>query len=141
MKVGLWIAQGLLALAFLGAAALKLFAFDMMAAKMPGTAQLHGLFVFIAICEIAGAIGLITPLLTGIMPILTAWAAAGLATIALLAGGFHIMRGETGELPAVFVLFALAAFVAWGRGWKKIGVAGALLRGTARAQSSSYEVS
>ena len=133
MKIGLWVAQGLLALVFLGAAGLKLFAFDMMAAKSPGTAELHPLFIFIAICEIAGAIGLIGPLATGIKPILTAWAAAGLATIALLAGCFHVARGETNELPAVVVLFALAAFVAWGRGLKKVGMADATPQRAVRA--------
>ena len=133
MKIVLWVAQALLAVAFLSAAALKLFAFNMMAAKSPGTAELHSLFIFIALCEIAGAVGLIAPLLTGIMPILTAWAALGLATIAVLAGCFHISRGEMGELPACFILFALAAFVAWGRGWKRIGLAEAVPHEAVRA--------
>ena len=124
MRVALWTVQVLLALAFLSAAALKLFAFDMMAAKSPGTAELHGMFTFIAVCEIAGAIGLIAPLLTRIMPILTAWAAAGLATIAFLAGSFHLQRGEYGEIPAAVVLFLLASFVVWGRGFRKIGLNG-----------------
>ena len=124
MKLALWIVQVALALAFLSAAALKLFAFDMMAAKNPGTAGLHGLFTFIAVCEIAGAVGLIAPLLTGIMPILTAWAAAGLATIAFLAGLFHLQRNEFGEIPAAVVLFLLAMFVVWGRGFRKVGLNG-----------------
>ena len=122
MKIGLLAVQMLLAVAFLAAAGLKLFAFDMMAAKSPGTAQLHGLFIFIALCEIAGAIGLIAPLLTRIYPILTAWAAAGLSTIAALAALFHLSRGEYGEIPPAIVLFLLAAFVVWGRGSKRIGV-------------------
>ena len=133
MKIALWIAQVLLALVFLAAAALKLFSFDMIAAKSPGTAGLHPLFIFIALCEIAGAVGLIAPLLTRIMPILTAWAAVGLATIAVLAGCFHVSRGEMGELPPCFVLFALAAFVAWGRGLKRIGLAEATPHGAVRA--------
>jgi putative oxidoreductase len=116
MNIALWIVQGLLACVFLFAAGLKLFAFDMMAARSPGTENLRGLFVCIALCEIAGAVGLILPRLTGILPVLTPWAATGLATIALLAGGFHIMRGEYGELPGAAVLFLLSTFVVWGRG-------------------------
>ena len=119
MGIVLWIVQGLLACVFLVAAGLKLFAFDMMAARSPGTENLHGLFIFIAFCEIAGAIGLILPRLTGILPVLTSWAAAGLAIIALLAGGFHIMRGEYSELPGAVVLCLLAAFVVWGRGFRQ----------------------
>ncbi len=119
MKIALWIAQILLAFAFLASGGMKLFAFDKMAAQMPGLVELHGLFIFIGLCEVAGAAGLILPLLTGIYPILTAWAAAGLATIMVLAAGFHIYRAEYDHLPPVAVLFLLAAFVVWGRGLRK----------------------
>jgi uncharacterized membrane protein YphA (DoxX/SURF4 family) len=120
MKIALWIAQSLLAFAFLASGSMKLFAFDKMAAMMPGITDLHALFVFIGLCEIAGAIGLIAPILMKIYPILTAWAAAGLATIMVLAIGFHLYRGEADHLPPIVVLFLLAAFVAWGRGFRKV---------------------
>jgi len=119
MKTALWIAQTLLALAFLAAGSMKLFAFDKMTAQMPDMAGQHGLFIFIGLCEIAGAIGLILPILTGIYPLLTAWAAAGLATIMVLAAGFHVNRGEFSHLPPIILLFLLAAFVVWGRGFRK----------------------
>lgn len=118
MNSALWVVQGLLACVFLFAAGLKLFAFDRMAAKSPGMESLHGLFIFIALCEIAGVAGLVLPRLTGIMPVLTPWAAAGLATIAILAGGFHVWRGEYGEVPPAIVLFLLSTFVIWGRGFR-----------------------
>lgn len=117
MNKVLWTLQVLLAAVFLFAAGLKLFAFDMMAARSPGTAALHPLFVFIAVCEIAGAVGLILPGWTGRARFLTRWAAAGLATIALLAALFHLQRGEFGEIPMAALLFVGAAFVAWGR-WR-----------------------
>ena len=119
MKIALWIAQSLLAFAFLAAGCMKLFAFDKMAAQMPVFAHQHGLIIFIGLCEVAGAIGLILPILTGIYPILTAWAAAGLATIMVLAAGFHLYRGEADHLPPVVILFLLAAFIVWGRGFRK----------------------
>jgi putative oxidoreductase len=117
MKIAL--AQILLAFAFLASGCMKLFAFDKMAAMMPGIADLHGLFAFIGLCEIAGAIGLVAPILMKIYPVLTAWAAAGLATIMFLAAGFHLYRGEASHLPPVVILFLLAAFVVWGRGFRK----------------------
>ncbi len=117
MNVVLWVVQGLLACNFLFAAGLKLFAFHMMAARSPGTEGLHELFIFIALCEVAGAAGLILPRLTGTMPVLTPWAAAGLATIVLLACGFHLGRGEYGEMIPAVVMFLLCGFVVWGRGF------------------------
>ena len=117
MNIALWLLQGFLACVFLFAAGLKLFAFSLMAGKSPGTENLHGLFIFIALCEIIGASGLILPRLTRIKPVLTPWAAAGLATIALLAAGFHLGRGEYGELPGAVVLFLLCSVVVWGRGF------------------------
>jgi hypothetical protein len=108
----LWTLQIVLAAIFGFAAGLKLFAFDMMAAKSPGTSHLHPLFVFIAICEIAGAAALILPGWSGRAPFLTSWAAVGLATISLLAALFHLQRGEYGELVMAIVLFLVAAFVA-----------------------------
>ena len=119
MNIALWLVQGFLGCAFLFAAGLKLFAFNMMASRSPGTERLHGLFVFIALCEIAGASALILPQLTGIMPVLTPWAAAGLATVALLAAGFHLGRGEYGELPGAVLLCVLCAIVVWGRGFRQ----------------------
>ena len=98
---------------------MKLFAFDHMAAMMPGISDQHGLFIFIGLCEVAGAIGLILPLLTGVFPFLTAWAAAGLAIIMILAFAFHLYRGESSHLAPVIVLFLLASFVVWGRGFRE----------------------
>jgi hypothetical protein len=48
-----------------------------------------------------------------VAPWLSWWAAVGLATIMLLAIGFHLRRKEPPVPPAVLLL--LAAFVVWGR--------------------------
>ena len=77
--------------------------------SMPGSMRL-------AFVACLGAIGLIVPQLTRIRPLLTPLAAAGLAVIMVLAGGFHVMRHEPGLMVNV-VFCALCAFVAWGR-WK-----------------------
>jgi hypothetical protein len=49
------------------------------------------------------------------MPHLTKLAAAGLAVIMVLAAGVHIVRSEFEVVPVNVILFALAAFVIWGR--------------------------
>jgi uncharacterized membrane protein len=97
---------------------MKLFAFDQYAAMAPALAGQRGLVTFIGLAELAGAIGLVLPRLTGILPVLTAWAAAGLATIMVLATGFHLMRGEISHAVVTIILLVLASFVLYGRGFR-----------------------
>jgi uncharacterized membrane protein YphA (DoxX/SURF4 family) len=118
MKIALWIVQILLAFVFVASGSMKLFAFDQFAASAPALADQRGLVTFIGIAELAGALGLILPRLTGILPVLTAWAALGLATIMFLATGFHLARGEGSHAVITVILLALAAFVAFGRGFR-----------------------
>lgn len=118
MKIASWIVQILLALVFIASGSMKLFAFDQFAASAPALADQRGLVTFIGIAELAGAIGLILPALTKIMPILTTWAAVGLATIMVLATGFHLSRGEMSHAIVTIILLALAAFVIYARGFR-----------------------
>jgi len=74
-----------------------------------------GLVRFIGVVELAGALGVILPAATRIQPRLTPLAAAGLATIMVLAIPFHLMRGELKEIVINLALGGLAAFVACGR--------------------------
>ena len=118
MKIVIWIVSALLAFAFIASGSMKLFAFDQYATMAPALADQRGLVTFIGICELAGAIGLIVPRLTGIMPVLSTWAAVGLATIMILATGFHLTHGEYSHVLITLTLFALAGFVVYGRGFK-----------------------
>jgi uncharacterized membrane protein YphA (DoxX/SURF4 family) len=65
--------------------------------------------------EVLGALGLILPALTGILPILTPIAGVGLVLVMLGAAYTHIRRGEMPMIAINLVLLALAAFVAYGR--------------------------
>ena len=118
MKIASWIVQVLLALVFLASGSMKLFAFDQFAASAPALADQRALVTFIGIAELAGAIGLILPALTKILPVLTTWAAVGLATIMVLATGFHLSRGEVSHAVVTVILLALAVFVIFARGFK-----------------------
>lgn len=80
----------------------------------PGEAP-FALVRFIGLAELAAAMGLILPVLTGILPRLTALAALGLAVIQFLAMGLHIYRGEFEVLPVNILLLVLAVFVMLGR--------------------------
>ena len=116
MNIVLWILQVLLALAFLMAGTTKAFAYERAKTQMKWVAAVpRGLVTFIGMAELLGAIGLILPALTGILPWLTSLAAAGLVTVMALAIGFHATRREYPTIPANAVLGVLAAFVAYGR--------------------------
>ncbi len=117
MNIALWILQILLAVVFVMAGAMKLMqSKEQIAEKMawandfaPGQIKLIGLV------ELLGALGLVLPGLTGILPILTPLAAAGLALTMVGAAVVHLRRGEGPMAVPSIVLLLLSLFVAYGR--------------------------
>lgn len=77
------------------------------------------LMIFIGVCELLGGIGLILPAVTGIKPMLTPIAGAGLALVMVLAAGFHIVRGEYAFLVLNLVLAAVATYIAYQRAFTR----------------------
>lgn len=116
MKIALWIVQGLLAALFIFAGATKLILpVEEMTAQMP--IALPGWFLrFIGVVELLGALGLILPWLTGIQPILTPLAAAGLMIIMIGAAVLTVIAGDVAMALFPLVVGILCAFVAYGRG-------------------------
>lgn len=121
-NVALWIAQGLLALAFFYAGSHKLItttgAFSREYQLAIPIAFSEGLFKLIGLAELAGALGVIVPSITRIWPRVTIAAALGLLTVMILAIGFHLGREELSRTPGQFVLGGLSLLVAWGRSSK-----------------------
>ena len=117
LHIGLWIAQALLAAAFLMSGGMKLTApLEALQAQMPWVSGAMGALVrFIGAAEVAGALGLLLPSLTRIAPRLTVLAAIGLGVIMVLASITHASRGEFPMIGANVVLGGVAAFIAWGR--------------------------
>lgn len=116
MNVLLWILQVLFGLAFLGAGSFKAFQYERAKTQMAWIpAVSRNLVAFIGVAEILGGLGLILPALTGTLAWLTPLAGAGLALVMLLAAGFHLQRRENAPVIPNIVLFALTAFVAYGR--------------------------
>ncbi len=117
-NIGLWVAQTLLAAIYVMAGFMKLTqSIDALVASGMGYAGDYPelLTRFIGTAEVLGAIGIILPALTRIMPRLTPLAALGFSVIQVLAMGLHIMRGEFAVLPINLILLALSLFVLWGR--------------------------
>ena len=117
LNVGLWVVQVLLALVFVMSGGMKLTApvVDLVAQGMTWAEGREWLPRFIGASEFLGALGLIIPAATRIMPKLTGFAAVGLLTVMVLALGTHVAMGDLAHAPPSVVLGALAAFVAWGR--------------------------
>jgi len=117
MNLALWILQGLLALAFLAAGGMKLarskdqISVTMTWAKDFPQAQIK----LIGLAEVLGAVGLIVPPLTYILPILTPIAASAL--FILMAGAFytHLKLQEGQKGIGAVILGILAVVVAGGR--------------------------
>jgi hypothetical protein len=123
LEIALWIAQIILAAMFAFAGFLKTTQPIAQLAKMMAWASDSpvALVRFIGVVELAGALGMILPILTGILPWLTPLAAIGFVIIQILAIGMHARRGETAKTVALnLVLLALSVFVAWGR-WPLFG--------------------
>jgi uncharacterized membrane protein YphA (DoxX/SURF4 family) len=116
MSAALWVVQALLAVAFIAAGAMKVFAYEKyktMSEKNGPSDLKHGLVTFIGLSELAGAIGIVLPMAARVAPWLTPIAALGLAIVMLLAVLYHLRRHEPPAAPAVLLLLAL--FVAAGR--------------------------
>lgn len=119
MSIAVWIVSWLLAVAFLAGGLVRLVVPAATYGAWPNqqwiTAVPRAGIVAISLAEIAGALGLILPQLTGIAPVLTPLAACGLALIMVGALVFHIRRRERPNIPVALVLIALLLFVAIAR--------------------------
>jgi hypothetical protein len=117
VNLALWLAQGLLALAFIATGAMKLsLSHAALTQKLPWVASAPSwLPPLVGALELLGAAGLILPLALRIAPALTPVAAALLGAVMALAIGLHFTRSEPMLALPPLVLLGLCAFVALGR--------------------------
>ncbi len=118
MTIAVWIVSGILAAMYLLAGIQKTFLPEEKIMKSFPYTETTGLRVtrIVGVLEMLAAIGLIVPVLTGILPILTPLAAIGLVLIQVGAIIVHARRKELGAMTTMnVVLLLLAAFVAVGR--------------------------
>lgn len=117
MNIALWVIQILLALAFLAAGVPKATQpIPTLSKRLTWAKDVPAPFVrFIGVAEILGALGLILPALTGVLPWLTVAAAIGLAIVMAAAIVFHLMRGEANRIAFNIVFLLLLLFVTYGR--------------------------
>lgn len=116
LRSTVWVPQLLVAAIFIGAGSAKL--------AMPYAEVVHTfgaipqpLLIVASTLEVIGGLGVLLPSLTRIAPSLTVWAALGCALLQAGAALFHLLQGDTTELPLNLALIALPLAVAWLR-WR-----------------------
>jgi uncharacterized membrane protein len=118
MNLVWWAGQVVLALAFLGAGYTHSIGYEK-ASQQPGMVWMKAvpsqMVRTIGGLEILGAIGLILPALTGVLPWLRPLAALLLGVVMVLAIGLHLSRREYPNATFNAVLGLLALAVAYGR--------------------------
>jgi hypothetical protein len=114
MRIATWIVSGLLALAFLFIGGIKVVT---PTAELASTAA--GVPVVLlkiaGFAEVLGAIGLVLPAATRVLPLLTPFAAVGLVLTMIGATITNIVIGLYPAAVPTVVLGLLAGFVAWAR--------------------------
>lgn len=118
MNTFLWIIQGMLAGVFMMTGTMKLVQKkEAIADKMGFVEDFSQKQIYsIGVLEILGALGVILPWTTGILPGLTPLAAVGLALTMIGAFLTHLRRGEFIQMGIVnIVLFSMAVFIIIGR--------------------------
>lgn len=118
MNIILWVLQAALAVKFGSVAythGLRPLHPDMQRGRQRFGAAARPLLIVISACTFLGALGLVLPAAIGTLAWLAPPAAALLALLMLPAAGLHVACREKPKVVVSVVLFALAAFVAYGR--------------------------
>jgi hypothetical protein len=114
MTVALWIVTVFAAIAFFGTGSLKAFVPKPRLRSM-GLAWTDDFSVpairLLGVAELAGAVGLIVPLATGILPLLSPIAALCLAILMIGAISVHVRRRENFAPSLVMLIVSIASAV------------------------------
>ena len=115
MIIALWIATVLLAVVFLAAGTVKVTTpREKLVPRMPYMEDLsNGQARVVGILEFLGALGLVLPAATGILPWLTPVAAFALAVTMSFATALHLRRKESPVPSVVLGVVALAVGIGW----------------------------
>jgi hypothetical protein len=107
----LWVIQTFLAVAFGAAGTMKLVRPKAQLAANPHMGWMHSVpqaqIRLLGIAEVLGAIGLVVPMATGIAPLLTRAAAAGLAALMGGAVATHMNRQEPAAVATALAVLTI----------------------------------
>lgn len=114
MHTATWTLQIVLAALFLPHGILFLLPVPRLRALVAGMGVSPGLARFLGVAEELGAIGLVAPRWTGILPWLTPLAGLGLVIVMAGAIAFHLRHHEAAQAAGTVVILALVAVVVAG---------------------------
>ena len=117
MNITLWVFQILVALVFLATGISKaMLPKEKLEQRMGWVKEAPVSTVkIVGVLEILGAVGLILPAVTGILPWLTPFAAVGLTLTMIGAIVTHVRQADYSKLWLPISLFILVVFIAYGR--------------------------
>lgn len=116
MHTILWVFQILIAVFMLSGTLLKFMPIDQLSAMMPWTGQVPEYMVrILALIDLAGALGLLLPMLINYKQALTVYAALGIALLMLCAIVFHLSRHEGSVTVTNIIVLVMSLFIARGR--------------------------
>lgn len=113
MNIIIWAAQGILALTFIWAGAMKIFKPERL--PFPWVKNNPNLVLITGIVDLLGGLGIVLPAIFRIRPRLTIFAAYGIIALMAIAIIFHVSRAEAKNIGFNIFLLFLAVFVVWGR--------------------------
>lgn len=112
----IWTAQVVLAITFTLSGIIILMFKDKLKHRLTWLQEYSPeMVIFICLAKILGALGLVLPMCIGIMPILTAFSALGIALFMACAFYYHINKREYKDIPATVLFFILAVLIAYHR--------------------------
>src|SRR5262245_24488587 len=114
MATGIWTLQIVLAALFLLHGILFLLPTPRLRALVARMGVSPGLAHFLGVAEVLGAIGLVVPRWTGILPWFTPLAGAGLVVVTAGAIVFHLRHHEAAQAVGTVMILALIAVVVAG---------------------------
>lgn len=116
MNILLWVLQVALAWLCIAGGVFQIFKFDELQKGVASMRALpRALWALLGAFGCLCGLGLILPAAIGIMPILTAYAAAAVAAQSLLICAFYVIYRDFSPLGYSAVMALIAAFIAYGR--------------------------
>ncbi len=115
MNTVVWVCQGLLAILFLvsGGAKISMSRERLLATGQTGIAPFPMPVIRLtAAAELLGAVGLVVPWASGVLPLLTPTAAVGLAAVMVGAAGSHLHLREPRTAAVNMVILLVCVFIA-----------------------------
>ena len=116
MNILLWLLQAALAWLCIGGGAFQIFKLDELKKNVTAMRELpRALWTALGLFGCIAGVGLIVPGAFNIHPIVTAYAAVGVAAHSALITAFYVRFGDRAPLPYSAAMAIIAAFVAYGR--------------------------